>query len=361
MRLFPAAFLATLLITPPLWALPRYAVQEGVGCVSCHVNPTGAGKRNDTGGFLFARKLSLKSTRVIHPGDLVPLDLPNGRLNKFAAIGADFRVHDTTTLGTVNTNNIQIPQGSLYLELNAGQHLTAYADYDLANTASRELFGMVHQLPAGLYFKVGRINLPYGLRVDDDSSPIRTSFNATFANQDIGGEIGIAPGPLEIITAVSNGVPGGTNDENAAKAITTTVQWVGKRGRVGSSFQFNKRSTTRLISTGLHGGFTLGPLIGLGEVDLQQNHPNSTTTSNAWVIAGYSELDWKVIDGLSLKTVYDYLDPNYLVGGDLQHRIGFGIDLYPLSYSQISVLYRANLGTGPLGDDQILLKMHFFF
>ena len=343
------------IFSSPLHALPRYAVQEGVGCSSCHVSPTGAGKHNDTGGSLFTQDLSLNKTKLLVPKET------SGRLNPFVAMGSDVRLHKTFT-PTPNTLSLTVPQGSFYLEMNAGKHVTGYLDQDFANTVNREAFVMIQDgsHPVRLYARAGRINLPYGLRVDDDTSFIRTNYNATFANQDIGAEFGFNPGPFELVAAVSNGVPGGVTDENRAKAVTASANWIAEWGRLGSSFQWNQRSAFRLTSGGLNGGFKIWQLIILGELDFQQSH-SATTGSNTYLLAGFGEINWKAIDGLYVRSVYDFLDPDYKAPDNLQHRVGFGIDLYPLPHTQVSVLYRVNIGTGAAGDDQILSKIHFFF
>lgn len=352
-HLFPIFFCLCLFSTAAI-ALPRYAVQEGVGCVSCHVNPTGAGKRNDYGGRLFSQDLSLEQTRHLVPDDF------KARVAKFLSLGTDIRAHNTTTLGAPATNNFTVPQASLYAEINAGKYLTGYIDHDLANTFNRESFVMLNNLPSKFHVKAGRMNLPYGLRLDDATSPIRANFNMTFVNQDIGMEAGIMPGPFEFLAAVSNGVPGGVADENLAKAYTASANWIGKQGRVGASFHWNKRATAELVFGGLNGGFTVWNLTALGEVDVQRSR-SRTGGGNTAVIAGYGELNWQVIEGLYVKATYDVLDPDVSAANNFQHRLGTGFDLYPLPYAQISLLYRYNTGPSATGDNQILARVHFFF
>ncbi|MDO8519246.1 MAG: hypothetical protein Q7T11_03680 [Deltaproteobacteria bacterium] len=338
-------------------AEPRFAIEEGVGCNSCHTNLTGAGKRNDTGGAQYMHKLMLEAFRNLEEKKLKDI---GGRINPYIAFGADFRTYNRTFMGSSPQNSFTLPQGSAYLELNAGPHLTGYADYDLANTSSREIFAMAHDFPAGLYLKAGRINLPYGLRTDDDTSPIRSNLSLTYSSQDLGAEIGLFPGPFEMALAVTNGVPGGTGDENLAKAITSSINWICDKGRIGSSFQWNKRTANRLITGGLNGGFKLWRFIFLGEGDLQQIQSRAGA-GTTYLIAGYGEMDFKITEGFYLRALYDYLDPDYAAAGNVAHRVSAGIDLFPLPFSQVSVLYRANFGPLPLGPDEIFAQAHFFF
>lgn len=342
---------------PTAFAEPRFAIEEGVGCNSCHTNLTGAGKRNDTGGAQYMHKLMIEAFRDLEEKKLKDI---GGRINQYIAFGADFRTYNRTMLGSSPQNSFTLPQGSVYVELNAGPHLSGYADYDLANTSSREIFAMAHDFRAGLYVKAGKINLPYGLRIDDDTSPIRSNLSLTYASQDLGAEIGLFPGPFEMALAVSNGVPGGMGDENLAKAITSSLNWIGDRGRIGASFQWNKRTANQLTTGGLNGGFRLWRFAWLAEGDLQkiQSRIGAGTT---YLLAGYGEMDFKITKGFYLRALYDYLDPNYHAGGDVAHRVSAGIDLFPLPFSQVSLLYRANYGPLPLGPDEIFGQVHFFF
>jgi hypothetical protein len=284
----------------------------------------------------------------------------DGRLSPHLAVGADLRGLQQTVLSDPAANRFQVPQGSFYLELDAGKHVLAYSDYDFANTMSREIFLMFHQFPQEIYMKIGRINLPYGLRIEDATSPIRTAFNMAFNAQDIGAEVGGAFGNLESAIAVTNGVPAGISDENLAKAVTVSNKWVGERWQIGSSFQYNKRTANRLLQAGLHGGVSVGKLTALSEFDIQQIQ-SRTGGGNTWVAAGYTELNWLIAQGLYAELIYDGFDPDYAVADNLSHRIGLGFDLYPLPYSEISLMYRLNIGTGALGDDEILARVHFFF
>lgn len=316
--------------------------------MSCHVSPTGAGKRNGIGGTIFERDLSLQKTRNWLPEEF------SGNISSFFSVGSEIRTQNRTNLGTSNSNTTMIPQGSLYFEARGGKHITLYVDQDLANTRNREAYGMIHNLPLDGYIRAGRMNLPYGLRIADDTSFIRTNLNLTFAQQDIGLESGFFPKPFEMNLAISNGAPGSPTDENDAKALTTSASWVGEYGRAGLSFQWNRRLNNQFTTGGLHTGWHFWRLIWLGEIDLQQSNGNN-------LLAGYSELNWQVVEGLYLKTIYDFLDPDYKTPNNLQHRLGGGVDFYPVPLTKLMLLYRNGIGQGAAGDDQILAELHFFF
>ncbi len=66
-------------------AEPYFAVQQGVKCVTCHVNPTGGGLRNAF-GTTWART-SLPARTI----DLQPADDWTGRLGRYVALGSNLR------------------------------------------------------------------------------------------------------------------------------------------------------------------------------------------------------------------------------------------------------------------------------
>ena len=70
-----------------LFSLPSYALEEGTNCMSCHVNPTGGGMRNDYGSNIYALdELPLK--RWIDKGK----DDWDGYITNHIQVGGDFRM-----------------------------------------------------------------------------------------------------------------------------------------------------------------------------------------------------------------------------------------------------------------------------
>src|ERR1700756_1099094 len=100
-RLFlPCLALALCLVTLRAHAEPYLAVQMGLKCGQCHVNPTGGGLRT-TYGDVFAQTLM--------PPDHIDsgTDVWTGDVTKFLRVGGDLRFDGTVTAAphtkTVNT------------------------------------------------------------------------------------------------------------------------------------------------------------------------------------------------------------------------------------------------------------------
>ena len=47
-------YISLLILLQIVFALPTYSIEEVTNCMSCHVNPTGGGMRNDYGSNVYA-------------------------------------------------------------------------------------------------------------------------------------------------------------------------------------------------------------------------------------------------------------------------------------------------------------------
>ena len=80
-------FIFIILILELSFALPRYSIESGISCISCHINPNGGGMRNDYGSNIFSiDELPLK--RLIKNAD----DMWDGYITDNLQIGGDFRI-----------------------------------------------------------------------------------------------------------------------------------------------------------------------------------------------------------------------------------------------------------------------------
>lgn len=48
---FKYSLIVMLLVSPFVYSLPRFALQQKDKCISCHINPTGGIMRNENGFF----------------------------------------------------------------------------------------------------------------------------------------------------------------------------------------------------------------------------------------------------------------------------------------------------------------------
>ena len=104
------AALATMAWSTRASAEPYIAVQQGFACGQCHVNPTGGGLRNAVGNAIAQNVLP---AHHVDTGDLVW----TGELNKFLAMGADFRAAATWSNATQAHSAFNTEQARVYLDI----------------------------------------------------------------------------------------------------------------------------------------------------------------------------------------------------------------------------------------------------
>ena len=198
--------LVTLGLSLPALAEPYLAIRSGQSCSGCHVNPSGGGKRNDAGVIYGQRVLPARASD----------DAWNGRVSPYLAFGGDLRFNASFTdrANQRDESAFDTERSGLYMEINALPNLTIYLDQQMAPTSSnREAYLLWWTENRQRYLKTGRLFLPYGLRLEDDSAYIRDVSGINFSAADNGVEVGLDNGRWVLQAALSNGSNGG-NGEN---------------------------------------------------------------------------------------------------------------------------------------------------
>lgn len=355
---------------------PYFAVREGYKCSQCHSNVTGGGKRNGFGliytqttlphtvvSLTTLRKLSSDAAAPDH-GTFV-----GSTIADFLSFGGDLRVENRTVFaeGPLETRNeFNVTEANLYVEANLlGDILTLYVDERLGPGAagSREIFGLL-RLPRlwNLYLKGGKILLPYGWRLQDDSAFIRDRTGINYANPDTGIEFGIERGPLTFSVAVTNGTAGGSED-NLFKQITLRGEAVFRRWRAGWSFSYNDTDAARRIMYGPFAGLSFGRFTLLGEVDVIEDR-DAASGNTVTQVAVFSALNVLIVRGVNFKLSYEYLDSDVDVDNNARTRLVIGLEPFVTQFFQLRMFYRLNdsIPQRP-GEraDEVRLEIHLFY
>ncbi|MFQ5640652.1 MAG: hypothetical protein ACE5IR_21950 [bacterium] len=332
-------------------AEPYLAMRTGYKCSQCHNNQSGGGKRTGFGVIyaqtrLYMRRLGTEGKPVFF----------SGRMDRFISVGANVRFENVSLFKYENilteensaSNNNRIPEANLYFlfEL-VPDALSIYADQTLApGNANRELFGLLQNLPLNSYFKVGRMLLPYGLRLRDDEAFIRNETGYTYNKHDTGAEIGLEPGPFSLIANVT---------QNQFSVVGSTVF---RRFRIGGSYARNTTIGNDYVF-GAFAGANFGRFTLLGEGDL-------ITRGGVDRFAGLAEINLLLSRGLNLKTTYEFFDRNRDIPNarDGQERFTLGVEPFLTQFMQLGIFYRFNRfipQNAQLNRDQLFVQFHFFF
>jgi len=377
----------------PVRAEPYIAVREGLRCSACHVNMTGGGKRTD---LVNTHARDLLHYPAAFGSFSTPADFFTGELDKYAAIGADLRASGSAVFqnrgvgGRVDNNEVfrgrlehttlDVTEMVVYGELRLiPDALTLYVDQRVSpSTDNREAFGMVHSvLPWNGYLKVGRMFLPYGLQLQDDDAFIRSPRNRpntfgtgfTFNKSDGALEIGLAPGPLTLIAAVSKSQ--GSTDRDF-RITTTASLWLTRLPVIrtlllGNSFSRVGPPGSETVLFGFFAGSTLGRFTYLGEADFRSDRTPDTGGRSVGSFAGYAEGDYLLFGWLNLKGAFDYSDSAGNLaqrGDDSENRVSVGLEPFLNRFLQPRLFYRVSNGikNEPTHNQNVLFgEVHVFF
>ncbi|MFQ5676465.1 MAG: hypothetical protein ACE5G1_11250 [bacterium] len=361
------AVLFSIPLPAALKAEPYLAVRTGLKCSACHVNMSGGGKRTQF-GVIYSQTYLPLFTRILNSKK----SFFSSALNDQISIGGNLRVINKTTFGEgrreptehKRDNTFDITEGNVYFEMEVVRNLVSvYVDETLApsGASNREAALIIKNLPFNSYLKAGRILLPYGYRLLNDDSFIRQKTGFNYDNQDLGGEIGLEPGPFSLIMALSNGTLGST-DSNLDKQFSTVGSYITRHFRIGGSFARNRASDVLRYTYGGFIGLYAGRFTVLAEADvIDERIENQTNPPDQF--AFFSELDFLLLQGLNLKFAYDFYDPFKNIAEDERDVITIGVECFVTPFLQFRTLYRRldSIAQKPREkEDQFFIELHTY-
>jgi hypothetical protein len=288
-----------------------------------------------------------------------------GKLNDHFAVGADLRANAQATFIPHTTDTFAFtPRAQAYLEVKPiVDRLTIYLDERVSPGAAtnRETYAMLWFANKSAYLKAGRMFVPFGLRIEDDTAFIRQVTGTSFNSSDDGVEGGLDLGPWSAHLSVTNGAGGGT-ETNRGKLISSLATFVQPDWRVGASAStnFNGAADRRMQSAfaGLRTGMVSWLASGIYITD--DGTPSGRLRQKASLVEGNVE----VAKGHNLKLTYEYYDPNADQKEDHRERYSAVWEYVPFQFTQFRLGARKNHGI-PQNDAQnateLFLQWHAFF
>lgn len=354
-----AGFVVLVLCGAPVRAEPYLAVQQGYKCGQCHANPTGGGLRNEFGN-IFAQ--NVMPAHTLEVGD----SQWSGRIGRFVALGGDVRADWTLTEvpHQPTTNDFEVSDARIYLLVEPiPGRLGIYLDERVApgSATNLETYARYWSADATWFVQAGRMYLPFGLRLEDDSAFTRRVSAINMTTPDDGVEVGWESSHWSAQLAVSNG-SGGGSETDSGKQVTGQAVYVESAWRLGSAVAYNDSSAGNRWAWSAFGGLRTGPVAWLGEAVLVEDDgfPEGTRTQ----LAGLLEADWRVAKGHNLKVTAEWYDPDRDVAEDEQSRWSAVYEYTPIQFVQLRGGARINDGI-PQNDSQnatvYFLELHGFF
>jgi hypothetical protein len=315
-----------------LWAKaqaePYLAVQRGLKCMTCHVSPSGGGKRSSYGNIYAQTEFS---ERTLDLGKLW-----TGDIGRYLAVGGDVRT-STRRLdvpGQDDSRESGLEKFLAYVEVKPfPRYLTLYVDARLrpGDPQVREQYARL-ALPGGRWtIRAGKFFLPYGLRLQDDEAFIRQVSGINFNTPDTGWEAGFEQGPWTAQLAVTRGTAGGP-ETDSGKQYSLRIAHVTSAWRVGGSFNLNDSAIGDRQMQNVFAGLRTGPIAWLAEFDYIIDEGTPTGRRN--LLASLLEANYGFRKGHNLKLTLEWFDPDNDVAEDEQNRISLVWEYTPMQFLQ---------------------------
>jgi hypothetical protein len=339
-------------------AEPYLAVETGLKCSACHVNPTGGGLRTAFGDT-FAQ-YALPAHHIATGADTW-----DGALGAFLRLGGDLRTDASATQvpHTQTTGEFDLEQSRIYLAATPiPDRLLVYADEQIApgGALNREAYALYWSTTHSWYVKAGQMYLPFGLRLQDQSAFVLQASDINMTTPDRGVEMGWLGGPWDAQLTVSNGTAAGTVTDSR-KQYGAQLSFVQALWRLGLAANYNDKAAGSRSASGIFGGLRTGPVQWLGQVDLIEDKSLRPAVRTA---AALLEADIRLARGHNLKLTGESLDPNRGIHNNGQTRWSVVYELTPVQFLQIRTGLRYADGI-PQNDAQhtrlYFIELHGFF
>lgn len=354
-----------------LQSYPKFAAYTGEKCQSCHVNPTGGGMRNLYGVKYSKDNLYFKIwEKANKTTDIEPV------ITKGISMGADMRmvfIDNQTGEGNPNFNTFFQMQGDLYVNAQVNKYINLMIAPGLyiPNTygsnpipTKYEIYGMVSNLPAGLYFKAGRFIPNFGIKIAEHRAYNRL-FNDMYTPyaSDAGIEVGISPSFFTLTAGFSNGSSVNKNNQrnnsydfDNQKQITVSgdFRWASKKSKytfglggsfLSNPFKYDPSNNINAVRQMSAGFFSIGlfeRVAIIGEVAYNRLDINDSAKTRSDLRTIFGEIDIRVSKGLELKFQYENYDNALGIKNSTteRQRYSFGAVFFPLTGLEVESIYR---------------------
>jgi hypothetical protein len=339
-------------------AEPYLAVRYGLKCQTCHVNPTGGGLRSDFGDVFAQTQLPAHPMR----GDW---GLWTGEVTQWLRLGGDLRydANFTQTPHAPTTRRDAVQQGRLYGEAEViPNRLIFYADAQVtpATADYHEAYAIYWSAAHDWYVKAGKMYLPFGFRLEDQSAFVYAVSLTNMYSPDNGLEFGWMRGHWDTQLTVSQGTFAGGLPASSGKQYGLQASYVESWWRLGMAANDDDSSFARRRILGVFGGVRTGPVEWLAEMDTVERKREPGVTQ----MAGLLEADWLIAPGNNLKVTFEPYDPDRDVSGDGQSRWSLVYELTPIQFVQIRAGlrdYNGPRGIAAENQNLLFIQLHVFF
>lgn len=348
-----------LLISGITKAEPYLAYKNNLKCMACHVNPDGGGLRNSF-GRIYGQQLLPAKAASYNTNELA-------QFTRFLSIGTDSRFNASYQKDDNgdNSQSFAISSAQLYLHItlpNTG--LSFYLDQQVAPGAAinREAF-VLYKFTGDNFIKAGKLFLPYGLRLEDDTAFIRQATGMNFDNSDNGVEFGLDYTKTTINFFISNGTSQASNNDNKF-LYGIRAEHLLSNFRVGATALLNDGAKP-VQQYNIYGGANFGDFTWLTELDyLILSNANIFDQSDIRQLISLVEINYQWRQGVNFKFTAEYFDSDLDVDNNQQTRYSVVTEYTPFANIQLRLGYRIqdDIPQKPRQNNKLLfVQSHFYF
>ena len=259
-----------------------------------------------------------------------------GRVGDFLRLGGDLRTNWTRTelTGAKPQQTFQIDQVRAYAAMDiVPERFSVYVDEQIApgNATAMEAWARLTDASSGTYLKAGRLYLPFGWRLQDQTAFVRETSGISMATPDTGLELGFEREHWSAQLAVSHGTANA--GQESGHQVTSQVVWVQSRYRLGGAVSLTQSDAGNRRAGALFAGVRTGPVAWLGEIDLVRD--GGVPEGSRSMIAMLGEANYRIRKGHNLKLTAEYLDPDRRVAEDQQTRWSALYEYTPMPFLQL--------------------------
>jgi len=338
---------------------PYLAYKHKLKCMVCHVNPNGGGQRTEFGRAFGQTVLPAKA----NPFDANKL----AQISQYISMGSDarFDAHYQKNNNKDVSKSFDVTSALIYANIVLPETgLSFYIDEQIApgSAINREAWAMM-TFDNGDFVKIGKMFLPYGMRIEDDNAFIRQNTGMNFDNSDNGVEYTLNYENSAINLFIANGTNQTTNDDDKF-LYGVRVEHLFSSYRIGSTFVINKNEQkTKMYN--FYSGVSWGNFTLFGEVDFinfeTQDNVNNTDINQLITLA---EINYQWQNGLNFKITAEFFDPDRDIDENEQTRYSFVTEYTPISNIQLrlGIRVKQDIPQKPTQThDLIFLQSHFYF
>ena len=210
----------------------------------------------------------------------------------------------------------------------------------------------------GFYIKAGRMFVPFGWRLEDNTAFVRQLSGINMLQGDDGIELGWERGSLQTQLAVTNGAGGGSERDDG-KQFSGRFMTVNRGWQLGVSVLDNNTDTVDRQAYGIFAGARTGPVAWLFEYDRIEDQAPGTADTELDV--ALLEANWQPARGHNVKATIESIDFDGSV--EEQQRFSLLYELTPLPFVQLRFGVRERTSDDPnpfFDSSEAFVELHGF-